>query len=124
MRDGWQTAGLWGGVTAVGGLLLVASLVPVPDGSGGPVDVPFALAHLFGYGLLATVLALALRRTARPRWQVTLAVLAAVVGYGAAIEILQGLLPHRTFSYGDIALNALGAVAGLACVWLRDRTGD
>lgn len=125
MSEGWRTVGLWGGVAVVAGLLLVASLVPVPGGSGGPVDgrVPFALAHLFGYGLLAAVLALAVGRTPRPRWQVTLAVFAAVVGYGATIEVLQGRLAHRTFSYGDIALNALGAAAGLACVWLWDRVG-
>lgn len=113
----------WGVVTTVAGLVLVASLVPVPGGPAGSGGgrVLFALAHVLGYGLLAGTLALAVRRTARPRWQATLAVFVAVVGYGAAIEGLQGLSSHRTFSHADIALNALGAVVGLTCAWLWDR---
>lgn len=100
-------------------VLLVTSLVPLPE-TGEPVlPSPLGIGldkwvHAGSYGLLTGLLAWA----RRSRTVVGVAALAALaVGYGAGIELLQGLVPSRGTSAGDFSANAVGAaVAGLA--WL------
>jgi VanZ family protein len=113
-------------------LLLVTSLLPVPEGASEQVPVLLGITldkwvHAASYGALALLLAWG--RHARG-W-VTVAALAAVaVLYGAGVELLQALVPSRGTSGADFVANAAGAVlAGLA--WLvahrsgplSDRTG-
>ncbi len=86
---------------------LVLSLlpnVPMPPGAFGD-----KLVHGSGYAALAVCWRLALR--VQTRW-----VLAAVFGFGAAIECLQALTPWRQFEWADMMANGTGAAIGLL-VW-------
>jgi VanZ family protein len=59
------------------------------------------------------------------RWALWLALLFASV-YGFLMEILQGFVPNRAFSYLDAEVNVLGAAAGLLLfrfVWERRQKG-
>lgn len=114
----------WGVVGLVAALLLVASVVPVPEGAvpaeTGGLSL-FALFHVLGYAALAATFVYAMADSARPDWQVLVGVVLVTVAYGGAIELLQGLLPYRLASYRDIALNTLGAVLGAVGGWLLAR---
>ncbi|AEM56132.1 hypothetical protein HISP_02625 [Haloarcula hispanica N601] len=100
-------------------LLLVTSLLPVPEGAGEqvPALLGFRLdkwVHAASYGLLAALLAWG--RQARDVTTVV-ALVTVSVCYGAGVELLQGLVPSRGVSGTDFVANAVGAVlAGLA--WL------
>ena len=106
--------------------VLVTSLLPVPEGGGEQLPLLFGVAvdkwvHAAGYGLLTVLLASA--RRAR-RLAVVAALAAVVTLYGAGIELLQGLVPTRGMSAGDIVANGVGAVfAGLAWVGWQRRGG-
>ena len=64
--------------------------------------------HLPAYAMLAFILVNTFRAFNRPR--ANLWVFCISAGYGGLIEILQGLVPGRTPSFGDESLNALGTV--------------
>ncbi|WP_336330609.1 VanZ family protein [Haloarcula sp. CGMCC 1.2071] len=106
-------------------LLLVTSLLPVPEGAGEqvPALLGFTLdkwVHAASYGILAALLAWG--RQARD--VTTVAALVTVsICYGTGVELLQGLVPSRGVSGADFVANAVGAVlAGLS--WLAaHRTG-
>ena len=94
-------------------LLLVASLVPVPE-TGGPTPEPLGIAldkwvHAGSYGTLTVLLAWA----RGSRTIAAVAVVAAVsVGYGGGVELLQGFVASRSLSGADMVANAVGAVGG------------
>ncbi|KAA9398982.1 hypothetical protein Har1130_12310 [Haloarcula sp. CBA1130] len=100
-------------------LLLVTSLLPIPEGAGEqvPAFLGFALdkwVHAASYGTLAALLAWG--RQARDVSTVV-ALVAVSICYGAGVELLQGLVPSRGVSGADFVANAVGAVlAGL--VWI------
>jgi VanZ family protein len=100
-------------------LLLVTSLLPVPEGAGEQVPALLGIAldkwvHAASYGTLAVLLAWG--RQARDATAVA-ALVAVSACYGAGVELLQGLVPSRGVSGADFLANAVGAVlAGLA--WL------
>ncbi|WP_394346020.1 hypothetical protein [Halorubrum sp. BOL3-1] len=131
----------WFPFLGVAAVVLVASVVPVPDlavggGSGGEGTGPFAVLgptgafHLVGYAALA---ALAYRATATggretgsrvtegrgvasPAVAGAVAV-AAATGFGFGVELVQAPIPWRSFAWGDAAVNAVGAAVGVATVW-------
>lgn len=70
------------------------------------------LHHLLGFAALMFTL-----RLAFPRWRLFWAVLASL-GAALAIEIAQGLQPHRTASTGDMLANTLGVLLGWGCAQL------
>ena len=100
-------------------LVLVTSLLPVPEGAGEqvPALLGFALdkwVHAASYGTLAVLLAWG--RQARDVTTVAALVIVSLC-YGAGVELLQALVPSRGVSGADFVANAVGAVlAGLA--WL------
>ncbi|GGN92507.1 VanZ family protein [Haloarcula pellucida] len=105
---------------AFAALLLVTSLVPVPESGTEAVPTLLGVAldkwvHAGSYGALTTLLAWG----KRTRTAAVVAALAAVaVGYGAGIEILQGLVATRDTSGADFVANAVGAtLAGVAWLW-------
>lgn len=116
-------------VGAIAVVLLIASVVPVEE-TGVPAESPvgpislFALLHVLGYGALAGALSYATVETARTNWLVLPVVFLVAVTYGAGIEVIQGLLPYRLFSYTDIALNAVGAGVAVLCWALLIRISD
>ena len=98
---------LW--VGALGALLLVlaGSLVP-----GHIKWVPFPLPdqqHFWAYLLMGCLFALALRGG----WKVMLAVALGLTLIGFGIELLQSVVPNRSFRWIDVASNAAGATAGV-----------
>ncbi len=70
------------------------------------------LHHLLGFAALMFTL-----RLAFPRWRLFWAVLASLSA-ALAIEIAQGLQPHRTASVGDMLANTLGVLLGWGCAQL------
>jgi len=115
---------------AFAALLLVVSLVPVPEtsGAGGPALLGVGLdkwVHAGGYGVLTGLLAWG-RRSRDVAAVATLVVL--VAGYGVGVELLQTLVPSRTTSVADAAANGLGASLCALCWLVADagppRRGD
>lgn len=113
----------WQPAVAFAAVLCVGSLVPIPgDPSGGAgVGLPggFGLTapfHFAGYAVLAALLT---RGTGRLRRGLLLAA-ALATGFGFGIELAQATIPWRTFAWGDVAINAVGAVVGVAGVRLAE----
>ncbi len=98
-------------------------LVPNPVALVGLRQMPLPgyslLAH-FGSFVLISVLTLASRVPVS--FPATLALL---VSYGAAMELLQGLVPRRTVEFRDFVANTLGIAVGAAAYaaaeWYRRR---
>ncbi|WP_276272894.1 VanZ family protein [Haloarcula litorea] len=100
-------------------LLLVGSLVPLPTGGGDALPLVLGVAldkwvHALGYAALAGLASWG--RDARSALALA-AVLVAVAGYGAGIELLQGPVPTRDTSALDALANAVGTLAG-GLAWL------
>ena len=101
----------------VAAVVLVASLLPVPIGTGAEssgvlgVDLLF---HAVGYAALAAVTLDALDR-AHPDATARSAALAfaAAVAFGLFVELLQGTLQWRTLAVADAVANAVGAALGI-----------
>jgi len=92
-------------------MILVVSVMPA---SGPETDLPAdKVAHFVLYGLTAILLFRYFIRKTTGRIAFYKAVALASI-YGAAMEVVQYLLPYRSFSLGDIAANAAGAF--LACL--------
>ncbi|PSQ00035.1 antibiotic resistance protein VanZ [Halobacteriales archaeon QS_5_70_17] len=88
-----------------------------PRAATGPVGAD-KLVHAVGYAVLTAALLAANRpREGRRRVGAALAVTLATA-FGAGLEVVQATLPARTFSLGDAAANALGALAA-ALLWRR-----
>jgi VanZ family protein len=116
----------WRPAAVVAGLVLVASLVPLSGGRAS--QSPFVLAHLLGYAALAASLAVATDSVDRPPRVRLVGVALAAVVFGALIEAGQALIeagqslvPGRAYSTGDVMMNGLGAVVGVAGWLLVDR---
>ncbi len=67
--------------------------------------------HVAEYMLLAALLRLAVPRSLGA-WQRTMVAAMAGALFGMHDEMIQGLLPERTFGLADLAVNACGAAAG------------
>jgi len=106
---------------AVGWALAVLAASLQPGGDGGlPLASPFGLVapdkwlHAGGYAVLTALVAAAVLPRTRRRH---LAVLVAVVGYGALVELLQVPVTGRSGDPVDALANAVGAVLALALWW-------
>jgi hypothetical protein len=124
---------------AVGVLVFVASVVPVPtarasgsaegaagvaDGAVGVVTEAVGLIvgtlpagvgltapfHVVGYAALAALLVPAAGRESRVVAVVT--AVAAATAFGFGIELVQAPIPWRSFAWSDAAVNAAGATVG------------
>ncbi|SNR30552.1 VanZ family protein [Halorubrum vacuolatum] len=105
-------------------LVLIASIVPIPGSAGGGPGLPFGVGltdpfHLLGYAVLAWLL---VGVTGVNLSGLAIAVLLAT-GYGFGIELVQGIIPWRTFAWSDVLLNAMGAAMGAGTRRLRGRPG-
>ena len=117
---GLPAAAWWVSAITVGGLITVVSLLP-PRGTPGPQiadlgEVIATIGHIVGYLLLGGLIVLAQRRP-QP-WLVWIV----VSGYGALIEIAQGVFGLRSFQWSDMVANSLGAAIGIGiAVFARRR---
>ena len=106
-------------------VLLVTSLFPVPESAGEQLPTLLSVTldkwvHAASYGALTGLLAWGRRSR---DWVVVAGLATLAIGYGACIELLQGLVPSRGASGTDIVANAAGALlAGVA--WLASRQRD
>jgi hypothetical protein len=99
----WKTFG-WLGVAAA----LVLSLTPPILNEPGHTD---KIVHLSGYAVLMFWWA---QLVVERRWRLALA----VVAFGAAIELLQGLTPDRQPDVLDALANTGGVLLGWLAAWL------
>ena len=92
-------------------LVLLGSVLPV---SGPETDLPEdKIVHFVMYGISSILLfRIFVKKTTLKRAFYLSVAIAAV--YGAAIEVVQYFLPYRSFSFGDMAANTIGAF--LACL--------
>ena len=125
-----SVSALWLLIVVLAVAILVASVVPVPAATPqtdptGSVDTT-TLLHIVGYATLAAggVIAVARegwpgrRRSRRVEIRAVAGVVALVALFGVGTELLQALIPWRTFAVAEIGLNAAsGAVGGLAAMW-------
>ena len=92
-------------------LVLTLSVMPV---SGPKTELPVdKIVHFILYGLTSILLFRFFISKTNSRRALFKAVAIASI-YGAAMEVVQYFLPYRSFSLGDMAANAAGAV--LACL--------
>jgi len=96
---------------AVAAIIAVLTLAPIPSGPAPVLGVD-KLEHLLAFGALAVPLSWRVPRL----WGV---VALAVIAYGGAIEIVQPLA-GRNAEWGDLAADAVGAVAA---AWCASRLG-
>jgi len=100
--------------------VVAASLIPAGAAPHLPrFPISDKVGHFASYAML-TLLGMPLARGLRTHAFVWLA----IVGLGGALEALQALVPGRAAEGGDLAADALGALAG-AAVWvaLRQASG-
>jgi len=94
----------------------VAFVIPVPEVGAPGTD---KTAHLVIFAIVGLLLMVAWSRLG---WVVAVLI---VVGYGFAIEIVQGILPWRSFEWLDLAADAAGGAAGVlvaSLLGVRKRT--
>ncbi|MCW5726940.1 VanZ family protein [Parvibaculum sp.] len=96
---------------ALGLAVLAGSLLPDLGPSSFRIPLPHAdkLVHFLAWALLAGFAPPLLLRFAS-----RLAAASALFLMSGAIELVQGLLPTRSASFGDLAANGLGIAAGTA----------
>jgi VanZ family protein len=101
-------------------LVLIVSLIPSPESL--PVQTGWDKSdHALAF-LVLGLLGLAAWPAAPGR------LLSALLGYGALIELLQGMTSYRSAQWSDLAADVVGLVAA-ACLWLilravRERRGS
>lgn len=106
----------WLGVLVVVAVIAHFSLVTVPPEPAEPGRFWDKQLHFVAYAAFTAALAYAtVGRRDDPRRR-AVAVVGAALLFGAAIEVCQGALAHRSFGWGDLLANALGA--GLGALWL------
>ena len=87
--------------------LLIVSLIPI-SAPKMPRQAD-KVEHFIAYGITSILIFRYLVARGRKTRIFIVSVLIASL-YGAMIEVLQGITPHRQFSFGDMAANTAGAV--------------
>lgn len=86
-------------------LLVVLTLALLPPSPYIPATIWDKANHVFAFAVLAVLGCASYRgRTAR--------VLAGLLAYGAAIEVLQALTPYRWGEFADVVADAVGLLLG------------
>jgi VanZ family protein len=92
-------------------MVIVGSLLPadsLPIRALSHFGVGDKLQHFAAYAVLAFL------PTLHERWPALAAALAAVVGTGVLLEFAQNYSPGRSFEFGDMVADTVGALCGLA----------
>jgi VanZ family protein len=89
-------------------LVVVASLLPMPSMAEMPAHSD-KFAHFAAYATLGLLAMLSLSGMRK-----SVLAAAAMVALGIAVELVQGVLPWRSFEWLDIAANTIGVLAGSA----------
>lgn len=110
----------WLGVLACLAVITYFSLVTVTPGPSHPGPLWDKKLHFSAYFGLGLALAYATVDRVAPRTRRVVLVFVAAVCFGVLIELLQGPLPNRDFSYLDMVADAIGAL--LATGWFLVET--
>ena len=113
----------WAGVALVAATIFVFSVLrapPEPVVTGGPLRLD-QWRHLLAYAGLGTAVAYATVDWRGGTWSVAVAVVMFAALYGVGIELLQGLLPGRYLSVGDMLANAVNALGATPMALARHR---
>ncbi|WEL22443.1 VanZ family protein [Halorhabdus sp. BNX81] len=114
----------WLIVIVVAAILFVAAVVePSSDiARSGPFGLltQATWLHVFGYAFFSLTLVYALLDTPDEPTLHPAVVPIIVVAYGILLELVQMLIPYRSFGVGDILADAVGAVVVVA-VWAYGR---
>lgn len=113
----------WAVTCLYGTLLIVLAVIPSPAPYIAP-GVSDSVLHAAGYGVLAILVAWAVRPSLAQMIAAGLAGVAGGVSLGIVTELLQGLVPWRSSELRDIGSDLTGALIGaalwLAASWLMD----
>ena len=118
MGNNLGTTGFQGKYTIAWALfILVMSVLPTPDqGDVGSFPHIDKLAHIFLYAVLVFVAAGDLKRSQYVQKSQSMAfimIFFCILIYGIFIEMVQFLLPYRSFELMDIYANSIGSFGGL-----------
>jgi VanZ family protein len=107
----------WFGVITVVAVIVYYSLVTVPPEPPGvePGSLWDKRLHFVAYATFTGALAYATVDHRKKALHRAVAVLGVALLFGALIELAQGMLSYRSFGWGDLLANALGA--GLGSLW-------
>lgn len=104
-----RSSGLWlSACLAEAAVILILSVVPSVEGG---INSGTA-AHCLAYGTLSCTTGIFLLINNVPHSLIKGALLAAL--YGACMELLQYCIPYRSCQFGDVVVNCLAALAGMA----------
>ncbi|MBN2107207.1 MAG: VanZ family protein [Deltaproteobacteria bacterium] len=104
-----RAPGLWLSACLLEALaIFILSVIP---SVGGDINSG-TLSHCLAYGTLSCITGMYLNLKEVPRCLIKGALLAAL--YGACMELIQYFIPYRTCQFGDIVVNCLAALAGMA----------
>ncbi|MFP8958338.1 VanZ family protein [Natrialbaceae archaeon A-CW3] len=110
------------GVFAVAFIIFYFSIVAVPPETPSPDSLPLPTwNHVLAYVTLGLSLAYAIADRDLPRSRKMLLVFVVATGYGALIELGQGLVPARHMSGIDILINAVAVAISLGWYLLEPR---
>lgn len=105
-------------------VLTYCSLTTVPELPKFNLFSMDKMMHFGIYGLLNLFLLGGWRSTGKPLTIKVIAVCTTVaVVWGILIELLQGLLPYRSFEWDDMLANTIGALLTIPLYWLARRFG-
>jgi len=114
----------WLVVLVVAAILFVAAVVEPSPGIAryGPFGLLTRATwlHVFGYAFFSLTLVYALLDAPDGPTLSPLVVPVIVTAYGTLLELVQLLIPYRSFAVGDIVADAVGAVVVVA-VWAYGR---
>ncbi|WP_252699100.1 VanZ family protein [Natronosalvus vescus] len=111
-----------GGVFAVAAIIFYFSILAIPPETPSPDTLPLPTwNHVLAYVTLGLSLAYAITDRNLPRSRKMLLVFVIATGYGALIELGQGLVPARHMSGIDILINAVAVAISLGWYLIEPR---
>ena len=97
-------------------IFAMSSREQFPAPPGFSIAMLSIVAHLFLYGVLATLLLVALERDGRATRSARLAAIVGAVLYGVSDEFHQSFVPGRDASLFDVGVNTIGAILAVT-IW-------
>lgn len=103
------------------GIFALSSQGSLPQAPGISSQLMAVAGHLIAFGVLAILIAWGTGIDFSPLSRRMLAAYALTVFYGVSDEIHQSFVPGRYATVQDVAIDAIGAAAGLSVMCLVDR---
>lgn len=97
-------------------IFAMSSREQFPETFGVSIFMLSIVAHLFLYGVLATLLLIAFERDGRATRTARLAAIGGAILYGISDEFHQSFVPGRDASLFDVGVNTIGAILAVT-IW-------